>query len=66
MDKSQADNSVKNPQNVPINNPKPDPHSINVHTKFGENLLIFTRYHPEMKIRTDGHSYERYVMRLFL
>ena len=35
--------TVKNGQNLPISNPKPDLHNINAHTKFGENPLIFTR-----------------------
>ena len=42
MDLSQADNSVKNWRYLPINNPKPDLHKINAHTKFGENPLAFT------------------------
>ena len=37
------DNSVKNWQNLPISNFKPDPHNINAHTKFCENPLIFTK-----------------------
>ena len=40
---SRADNSVKIWQNLPISNPKPDLHNINAHTKFGENLLMFTQ-----------------------
>ena len=43
MDLSRADNSVKKWQNLSINNPKPDPQNINVHTKFGENPLTFTQ-----------------------
>ena len=43
MGVSRADNSVKNWQNLPISNPKPDLHNINAHTKFGENLLLFTQ-----------------------
>ena len=35
--------TVKNRQNLPINNPKADLHNINAHTKFGENPLIFTQ-----------------------
>ena len=50
-DTSRADSSVKNWQNLPISNPKPDPHIINAHTKFGKNPLIFTRYHLETDIR---------------
>ena len=34
---------VKNWWNLPINNPKPDLHNINVHTKFGENPFAFTQ-----------------------
>ena len=49
-----ADNSVKIWRNLPISNPKPDIHNINAHTKFGENPLLFTRYHPETK---DGRMY---------
>ena len=41
MGVSQADNSVKILRNLPISNPKPDRHNINVHTKFGENPLMF-------------------------
>ena len=40
---SLADSAVKNWQNLPISNPKPDPHIINAHTKFGKNPLIFTQ-----------------------
>ena len=43
MDVSRAGNSVKNWQNFPISNPKPDLHNINAHIKFGENPLIFTQ-----------------------
>ena len=43
MGVSRADNSVKNWRNLPISNPKPDLHSINAHTKFGENPLMFTQ-----------------------
>ena len=35
--------TVKDWQNLPISNPKPDLHNINAHTKFGENPLIFTQ-----------------------
>ena len=38
----QAGNSVKNWQNLPISNPKPDLQNIKAQTKFGENPLIFT------------------------
>ena len=43
MGMSRADNSVRIWQNLPISNPKPDLNNINVHTKFGENLLMFTQ-----------------------
>ena len=43
MDVLQAVNSVKNWQNLPISNPKPDLHSNNAHTKFRENPLILTQ-----------------------
>ena len=38
-----------------ISNPKPDPHSINAYTKFGENPLIFiySSYGRETKVQTD-------------
>ena len=39
---------------MPICNPKPDLHNVNAHTKFGENPLTFTHYHPEMKIKMCG------------
>ena len=38
-----ADNSVKNWQNLPMSNPKPDLYNINIHIKFGENPLRFTQ-----------------------
>ena len=40
---SWADNSVKIQRNLPINNPKPDHHNFNAHTKFRENPLMFTQ-----------------------
>ena len=40
---SRADNSSKMCGNLPISNFKPDLHNINVHTKFGENPLMFTQ-----------------------
>ena len=43
MGMSRADNSIKIWWNLPISNPKPDLHNINAHTKFGENLLMFTQ-----------------------
>ena len=62
MGVSRADNSVKIRRNLPTSNPKPDLHIINAHTKFGENPLVFTRYHPETKNgqmtdrRADRHT----------
>ena len=57
MGVSRADNSVKIWRNLPISNPKPDLHDINAQNKFGENPLMFTRYHPETKYgRTDGRT----------
>ena len=44
--------TVKNWRNLPISNPKWDHHNINAHTKFDENPLRFTCYHPAMKICT--------------
>ena len=55
---SWADNSVKNLRNMPISNPKPDLHNINAHTKFGENLLIFTEVIIR-KVRTDDRRTNR-------
>ena len=52
MDLSWADNSVKNWQNLPINNPKPDLHNINEHTEFDENPLTFT----QVIVRVDGRQ----------
>ena len=43
MDVFWADKSVKIWRNLPVSNPKPDLHSINAHTKFGENPLMFTQ-----------------------
>ena len=43
MDVSQAENSVKHWQNLPINNPKADLHNIEAHTEFGENPLTSTQ-----------------------
>ena len=60
-----ADNFVKIWRNLPISNPKPDLHDINAHTKFGENPLMFTRYHSEtrngwMDVRlTDGQTFSQ-------
>ena len=49
---SSEENSSKMNENLPVSNPNLDLYNINTHTKFGENLLIFARYHPETKIRT--------------
>ena len=56
-----ADNSVKNQRNLPISYTKPDIHNINAHTKFGENLLMFT----EVIIwkQMDGQTYKRQLNR---
>ena len=35
--------TVKNRQNLQINNPKADVHKINAHSKFGENPLLFNQ-----------------------
>ena len=43
MGMSQADNSVKIWQNLPISNPKPDLLTIIAYSKFGENPLLFTQ-----------------------
>ena len=48
---------VKNRRNLPINNPKPDLHNINAHTKFGENPLTFTQVIIR-KRTTDGRTYD--------
>ena len=53
MGVSRAEYSVKIWQNLPISNPKPDLHSINVRTKFGENPLMFTQVIIR-KQKTDG------------
>ena len=43
MGKSGVDNSIKIWQNMTISNPKPELYTTNVHTKFGENPLMFTQ-----------------------
>ena len=43
MGVSQADNSVKIWQNLPISNSKPDLLNVNAYSKFGENPLLFTQ-----------------------
>ena len=55
---SQADNSVKHWQNLPISNPKTDFHNINAHIKFGENPLMFTQVITQ-KWNTDGRTDDR-------
>ena len=63
MGVSQADNSVKIWQILPISNPKPDLHNINAHTKFVESPLMFTqviirkrKMDRQTDVRqTDGH-----------
>ena len=42
--------TVKNWQNLPINNPKPYLYNINAHTEFGENLLTFTQVIVRMDV----------------
>ena len=56
MGMSRADNLKKIGQNLPISNPKPDIHNINVHTKFGANPLMFIKVITR-KRKTDGRSY---------
>ena len=63
FDISRADNSVKIWRNWPNNNPKPDLHNNNAHTKFGENSFTFTpvvtrkrKYGRTTDGQTDGHS----------
>ena len=58
MGVSRADNSVKNWQNLPISNPKPELTNINAHTKFGENPLMFTQVIIR-KRKTDGQMDNR-------
>ena len=52
---SRAANSVKNWQNLPISNPKPDFHNINAHTKFGDNQLT-PSYHSKKKLQMDRQT----------
>ena len=58
MDVSWTDNSVKNWQNLPINNPKPELRNINAHIKFGENPLNLLKLSSGNK-NTDGWTYDR-------
>ena len=51
--------TIKNWWNLPISNSKADLHNINAHTKFGENPLKFTCFHPETKIQTAGWTYDK-------
>ena len=49
-------------RNLPISNPKPDLHTINAHTKFGENPLMFTQvinWKRKMDRQTDGRTHGR-------
>ena len=59
MGVSRTDNSVKLTK-MPISNLKPDLHNINAHSKFGENLLMFTqviiRKRKTDGRRTEGHT----------
>ena len=48
---SRADNSVKNRQNLPVSNPIQNLYNVNAHIKVDENMLKFTSYCPETKIR---------------
>ena len=57
MGGSLADNSVKNWQNLPSSNPKPDLHNIKTHTKFEENPLMFTQVIIQ-KGKMDGRMYD--------
>ena len=43
LHKWQADNGKKLTKHSPISNPKPDPHNINAHKKFGADPLTFTQ-----------------------
>ena len=56
MGVSRADNCVKIWWKLPINNPKPDLHNTNAHTKFGENLLMFTQVIIRKQI-IDGRTH---------
>ena len=58
MDMLWADNSVKDWGNLPLSNPKPDLLNINAHTKFSENLLIFTLIVRKQKYEC---TYERWM-----
>ena len=44
---------VKNLQNLPINNLKPDLHNINANWKPTDT---YSSYHPETKIEMHGHT----------
>ena len=52
---SRADNDVIIWRNLPISNPKLDFYNINIHTKIGENSLIFTQVIIR-KRNTDGRT----------
>ena len=53
MGMSRADNYVKIWRNLPISNTKADLYNINAHTKFGENLMMFTQLSSGNEKRTD-------------
>ena len=56
-DISRADKSVKNWQILPINNPKPDlTISMYIHWVLWKSIDIYSSYHLEMKIRTEGRT----------
>ena len=65
MDVSQAENSVKNWQNLSMSNPEPDLHNINGYTKYiyvwWTSIDIYSSYHPETKIRMDVWQKTRHV-----
>ena len=62
MGVSQADNSIKIWINLPISNPIPDIHNINVHTKFGENpLMCLLKLSSGSKKRMDGWTEGRWM-----
>ena len=60
MEVGWADNSVKNPRNLPINNPQKYLHNINAHTKFDENTSFLHKLSSRNEGRmTDRHMYVR-------
>ena len=54
--------TLKNWQNLPIGNPKPDLNNINAHTMFGENPFIFTQViiQKQKYDGTDRHTDSQY------